>query len=56
MGIFEILPGDDSLTAAGQKICRNQLVRMKHICENVLFLISGFDSELLDEVNLLKNF
>lgn len=50
LGKFEFLPGDDILTSNAQIACRNE-VAQTHICQNILFLMSGFNSELLDEVS-----
>lgn len=49
LGKYEFLPGDDLLTSAAAKLCRNEAVNSV-LCTNTLFLLAGFNSELFDAV------
>lgn len=49
-GRLEFLPGDDFLTSAQQRICARKIA--SEICQNVLFLIFGYNPELANRTAL----
>jgi len=51
MGIYEFLPSNELLTLVGQTLCNDEAITVD-ICANVLFIIAGFDSAQLNEVNV----
>lgn len=51
IGLYEIFPGDNLVTSAAGLVCRKQ-AKYAELCENILFLISGYNSELFNKVSV----
>lgn len=51
LGINEFLPNNDIMTMAGQVLCREEAITQS-LCENIVFLIAGYNSEQLNKTML----
>ncbi|XP_065225614.1 lipase 3-like isoform X2 [Planococcus citri] len=51
MGFYEFRPGGKFLLYAGQMVCKRNVVT-QNICNNVLFLIAGYDTSQLNKTSL----
>lgn len=47
LGVYEFLPSDQMMIDGGKLVCKDESP-FQEVCANVLFLLSGFNSEQLD--------
>lgn len=48
-GLYEFLPSNELMQFLGQTLC-HQNSSMNIICDNILFLLAGYDADQLDQV------
>ena len=50
-GVYEFLPSNEMMADGGKYLCKDQSL-FQEVCANVLFLISGYNSEQLNRTIL----
>ena len=53
LGVRDFMPNDEIIKILGKHVCRHSL--LKPMCEDVLFLICGFDHKQLNAVSTTEN-
>lgn len=48
--MYEFFPTSEFLQIAGQTLCHDEAIALE-LCANLLFLLSGYNSEQLNRVN-----
>lgn len=51
LGVYEFLPASELFILGGKDLCRDKAVTQV-LCENILFLIAGYQSDQLNHVSL----
>lgn len=52
-GFYEFIPNGRLVTDIGGQLCYDQAIT-QYICKNILFLISGYDSQQLNKVHIIR--